>query len=126
MLTGELDDDTELPTDESPTFGVVDDGRKYPAVTARKRQQQNSRRETVYTVSKNGAYAHLYPEFERNVIEPYQRRKEARKSTVDGGSFCVNTSGTVDGGDDKKNAPSTDAGNRFGFPVNTVDGRFET
>ena len=92
MLTQEI----TLPTDESPTFGVVDDGRKYPAVTARKRQQNGSKRETIYTVSKNGAYSALYDQFVRDVISPYRERKRERNTRS--GDPYVNSVNTDKGG----------------------------
>jgi hypothetical protein len=120
VLAEDIEDTHDEPTDETPTYGVVDDGRKYPAVTARRRQQQGSPRSTLYTVSKNGKYAHLYNDFERDVIEPYRARK--RKRTVDGGSFPVNTSRVVEVQASPKSPKQQDGRSLIGFPVNTVDG----
>lgn len=119
MLTGEIEETYETPTDESPTFGVVDDGRTYPAVTARRRQQQGSKRETLYTVSKHGKYAHLYDDFRANIIDPYRERK--RKRAAGGGDTRVNSANTYQGGHGAENAPRERAGT-FGFPVRPVDG----
>jgi hypothetical protein len=118
-----LTDDIEEIThdeNETPTFGVVDDGRTYPAVTARRRQQSGSTRSTLYTVSKNGQYAHLYPQFERDVIEPYRERK--RKRAVDGGSVRVNTGGNAPLRNGKEGAEHADGRNYAGVSVNSVDG----
>lgn len=123
MLTGVIEENYEQPTEENPTFGVVDDGRRYPAVTARKRQHGGSKRETLYTVSKNGQYAALYDQFTAEVIEPYRERK--RKRTVGGGDLRVNTPDVVES---RVIAPRSESGDRrspLGFPVNTVDGRPE-
>lgn len=113
MLTQEI----TLPTDESPTFGVVDDGRKYPAVTARRRQQNGSKRKTIFTVSKNGAYAALYDQFEREVIEPYRQRK----CGVGSGYPHVNSPDIASGGNGKDGKKS-ERRDSFGFPVNILDG----
>lgn len=119
MLTVEESDEYHEQTEDSPTFGVVDDGRKYPAVTARRRQQNGSRRDTLYTVSKNGRYAHLYDTFDENVIQPYRDRK--RKRTVGGGDSRVNSANTPE---IRNDSPGTKRENRrdfIGFPVNTLD-----
>lgn len=116
MLTQEI---ANVPTDESPTFGVVDDGRQYPAVTARKRQQNGSKRETLYTVSKHGLYAELYPKFEREVIEPYRQRR--RKRGVGSGYPYVNSVNTDKGGMGQNGAKSARR-NRTDIPVNSLDG----
>lgn len=119
MLTDEETESFYEIQDESPTFGVVDDGRKYPAVTARKRQQNGSRRETIYTVSKKGAYAHLYDEFERNVIEPYRDRK--RKRANSGGDSRVNSANTTPSRVITPSKERKDERSYIGFPVNSVD-----
>ena len=119
MLTGEIEDSDYEPTEETPTFGVVDDGRKYPAVTARKRQQAGSKRSTLYTISKNGKYAHLYDEFVASVIEPYRERK--RERNTGSGYSGVNTPAVVIGGADTKGQARQQRERGFGFPVNTVD-----
>ena len=55
MLTGDITEETYEPTpEETPTFAVIDDGRTFPAVVARRRQQNGSRRTTLYTISKTG------------------------------------------------------------------------
>lgn len=81
MLTGEIEVRNEPTDEETPTFGVVNDGRTYPAVVARKRQQNGSPRSTLYTVSKNGAYKDLYAQFEQEVIKPYFERQRQRKDS---------------------------------------------
>lgn len=120
MLTEEIEETYDQPTEESPTFGVVDDGRTYPAVTARRRQQNGSKRSTLYTVSKNGKFAHLYDEFERDVIEPYRDRK--RKRTVGSGNIRVNTDNTPQSGNGSQSKEQGDRRGTLGFPVNSVDG----
>jgi hypothetical protein len=120
VLTGEITETQNVPTDESPTFGVVNDGRKYPAVTARRRQQNGSPRQTLFTVSKNGAYKELYAQFEAEVIQPYferQRERQGSRQHPDGNS--VNT---VDGGTGNEGDTQGQRKHGFGFPVNTVDG----
>ncbi len=115
MLTHEI----SVPTDDSPTFGVVDDGRQYPAVTARKRQQNGSKRETIFTVSKNGKYADLYEQFARDVIAPYRERKRERNTRS--GYPHVNSVNTDKGGmgqDGKEPARRNSAD----IPVNSLDG----
>jgi hypothetical protein len=124
VLTGVIEENYEQPTEESPTFGVVDDGRKYPAVTARRRQHGGSKRETLYTVSKNGQYAALYDQFTAEVIEPYRERK--RKRTVGGGDIRVNTANTPESRIIKTRPESGDGRGTFGFAVNSVDRRPET
>lgn len=119
MLTGEITPAKHVPTDEKPTYGVVNDGRTYPAVTARKRQQNGSPRQTLFTVSKNGAYKDLYAQFEAEVIQPYFERKRERENSrqhPDGG-----TANTVGGGIGDKGHPQGQRERGFGFPVNTVD-----
>jgi hypothetical protein len=103
LLTEEIEviyAEKNLPTeDEAPTFGIVDDGRTYPAVSVRRRQHKGSKRSTLYTVSKNGAYSQFYEDFWRQHIEPYQARKIARQQQRSSrNSLSVNTVGTVDGG----------------------------
>lgn len=123
MLTGHLEEKSHESTesaDGNPTFGVVNDGRTYPAVTARRRQQRGSKRSTLYTVSKNGANKDLYEEFEREVIQPYferRRERENRRKHPDGNSANTDTG--------RINTEEIALGKRqhgFGFPVNTVDG----
>ncbi len=68
-------------TDEAPTFGVVADGRTYPAVSVRRRQHKGSKRETLYTVSRFGQFAEYYDDFHREYVQPYQQRKAARANS---------------------------------------------
>lgn len=120
MLTEQIEE-MQYDEKESPTFGVVDDGRKYPAVTARRRQQHGSKRETLYTVSKNGKYSYLYEQFERDVIEPYRERK--RKRAVDGRRIRVNTPRPVEIQIGEKSPQYVNRRDTDNFPVNSVDGR---
>lgn len=120
MLTGNLEEKQDESTDETPTFGVVNDGRTYPAVTARRRQQNGSRRSTLYTVSKNGANKALYEAFEREVIQPYlERRRERENRRQHPDSDSANT---YQGGVGTKETSLGKREHGFGFPVNTVDG----
>jgi hypothetical protein len=119
VLTDRFEEIPNESTDELPTFGVVNDGRKYPCVTARKRQKKGSPRDTLYTVSKKGAYSHLYEKFASEVIEPYFERK--RKRTVGSGDSHVNTTNTVDSREDKEVSRQRDRQPALGFPVNTLD-----
>jgi len=119
VLTGEITEVAHESTDESPTFGVVNDGRTYPAVTARRRQQNGSPRSTLYTVSKNGANKELYPQFEAEVIQPYferQRKRNNRRQHPDSNTANTDTSGISAKDEARKRKHG------FGFPVNTVDG----
>ena len=113
MLTGEIEEIKHEPTEETPTFGVVDDGRTYPAVVARRRQQHGSKRSTLYTISKNGKFAHLYDEARANIIEPYQQRKRERHYS--GGGIEVNTANTSRSGADKDGKASGERAHPFGF-----------
>jgi len=115
VLTHEI----SVTTDDSPTFGVVDDGRQYPAVTARKRQQNGSKRETLYTVSKNGKYSALYEQFTRDVIAPYRERKRERHTR--GGYPYVNSVNTDKGGMGQNGKEPTRR-NRTDIPVSSLDG----
>lgn len=124
MLTGVIEENYEQPTEESPTFGVVDDGRKYPAVTARRRQHGGSKRDTLFTVSKNGRYAALYDQFTAEVIEPYRERK--RKRAVGGGDLRVNTPDAVESRVVAPSKEPSDWRGTFGFAVNSVDRRPKT
>lgn len=120
MLAEEIQDEkSSVGTDEAPTFGVIDDGRTYPAVTARRRQQNGSKRETIFTVSKFGKYAELYPEFESRVIEPYRERK--RKRAESGGHPSGDNANTVGSGSDTPREKFSDGRSPFGFSVNTVE-----
>lgn len=114
MLAGEIQEETYEPTEENPTFGVVADGRTYPAVVARKRQQGGSKRATLYTVSKNGKYAHLYDDFRANIIDPYFDRKRERDNS--GGDIRVNTPGNVGGGHREESDTPGERERSFGFP----------
>lgn len=119
MLTGEITEVAHESTDESPTFGVVNDGRTYPAVTARRRQQNGSPRSTLYTVSKNGANKALYPQFEAEVIQPYyerQRKRQGSRQHPNGDPANTDTGGVSEKDEARKRQHG------FGFPVNTVDG----
>lgn len=101
MLTGEIEVSHEQTNEETPTFGVINDGRTYPAVVARKRQQNGSPRSTLYTVSKNGAYKDLYDQFEQEVIQPYferQRQRQNGSQHPDGNTARANRSGDGDKG----------------------------
>ena len=101
MLTGDITEETYEPTpEETPTFAVIDDGRTFPAVVARRRQQNGSRRTTLYTISKNGRYADLYPSARANIIEPYFERK--RKRLDSGGRVGIGDSVPVGGGTGEK------------------------
>jgi hypothetical protein len=121
VLTDEQIEEITHETDETPTFGVVDDGRTYPAVTARRRQQNGSPRSTLYTVSKNGKYSHLYAQFERDIIQPYRERK--RKRAINSGSVPVNTFGDVGVRAGQKSPQYVNRRNATDTPVNSVDGR---
>ncbi len=119
MLTGEITEVTHESTEETPTFGVVNDGRTYPAVVARKRQQNGSPRSTLYTVSKNGVNKALYDQFEAEVIQPYferQRERNNRRKHTDGNTANTNL-GRVSPEDETRKRQ-----HGFGFPVNTLDG----
>lgn len=98
-------DKADLPsTDETPTFGIIADGRTFPAVSVRRRQHKGSRRATLYTVSRNGKFAEYYDDFNREYIQPYQQRKEARqqrKPENSSGAVQVNSVGTARGGNGK-------------------------
>jgi len=119
VLTGEFEDVTDDQTDETPTFGIVDDGRTYPAVTVRRRQHQGSKRETLYTISKFGGYKALYDQFAADVIEPYRERK--RQRTQGRADTGVNSTNIGTGGNDTQSPSQGNQGNPFGFPVNSVD-----
>jgi hypothetical protein len=121
VLTDDIEEIPHETTESTPTFGVVDDGRTYPAVTARRRQQNGSKRSTLYTVSKTGKYAHLYDQFERDIIQPYRERK--RKRTVDGGRFPVNTFGNAEVRAGAKSPQYVNRRDSSDLPVNSVDGR---
>jgi len=123
VLTGIIEENYEQPTEETPTFGVVDDGRKYPAVTARRRQHGGSKRDTLFTVSKNGQYASLYDQFTAEVIEPYRERK--RKRAVGSGDHGVNTPNPLEVRTDPQSEKSSDWRSNFGFAVNSLDKRIE-
>lgn len=120
MLTEDIEEIYDTSDEESPTFGVVDDGRPYPAVTARRRQHKGSRRDTLYTVSKFGKYQALYDQFEREVITPYRERK--RKRTTSGGDSRVNSANTPESGIGAKSSKRENGRSSIGFPVNSVDG----
>lgn len=113
MLTGEITEVDYEATGEKPTFGVVNDGRTYPAVVARKRQHNGSARETLYTVSKNGKNRALYDQFYAEVIEPYyarQRERQNRSQHPDG-----NTSRPAGSRNRKKGNTSTKRVSAFTF-----------
>lgn len=130
MLTDEIEveqDDRQLYTpnvDEPPTFGVVDDGRTYPAVTARRRQRNGSRRATIFTVSKNGKYKSLYEQFWKDIIEPYQARKASRQQragSIGSRDHGVNNENPISGGAGDTRQAERDWQYSDSIPVNAVD-----
>lgn len=98
MLTGNIEEIKHESTEETPTFGVVADGRTYPAVVARRRQQNGSKRSTLYTISKNGRFSHLYHDAEANIIKPYfeRRRERTNRGGITGNSATVPVGGGAD------------------------------
>lgn len=105
MLTDIIEVKYDKPTppkpEELPTYGIVNDGRTYPAVSVRQRQHQKSRRGTIFTVSKFGTYREFYDDFEREYITPYFERKadrEGRKEAGSGGDVQSSGGCAVDAG----------------------------